>query len=427
MDDNGKHGPEGELFDRLYRLMLGLYPADFREQFGEEMGTTFADARSGARTDGRAAEARVLVRELLAFPGSLLRAHRRGWQTLQPQPVAGPRWPWVAGWTIVGGAGIPIAWLLAAPLAMLFLFLSRLSGAPSPLSSNMATMLGFVTGLGLTSAAIQWFLLRRQLPHAGWWIPLTLAGWFAAGLLIFTLDRLFRLWLQAPLTGFVLLGATVGIAQWLLLRQLLPHAAWWPLLTLLAFSTYLLVGRAITSLAELLFFLTFPHLILGTALWVLLHQAATPAPAPPKRSPRLARSWRRVAALGMLLLLPLLIVGPCAYATAQLELAKREGIYASPEEGFRIRAAAVEGAQLLRIEDLESGPSRDDGRLPHVGFAAGRVYYDRPPAGWKRSSGYPGDYYIRVRGGWVQMNEGAFPPLVGRLMEIYHLEGAGEE
>jgi hypothetical protein len=432
MDGNIDDKSESHAFVRLYRLMLGLYPAGFRDRLGEEMVTVFAQALFEARGDGRLAEARLLVRELITFPGSLLLAYARTWQTLRPQPVEAPGLSWVAGWTGVGCAAMPIAWLLAAPLGMLFVFLFSLPvpGAGSPLSSNVFMMLGFVAGLGLTSATIQWLLLRRHLPGAGWWIPVSFAGWAASGLLLFALDRLFHAWLQAPLPMLALLGATVGFAQWFLLRRLLPRAVWWLPLNMLAFSTILLAGESFSSLAEILLFLSLPHLVTGTGLWALLRQEPTTASisAEPQESVRRpARSSRLVVSFALLLLLSLLVAGPWTYAKAQIELAKRDGIYASPEEGFRMRAAAVEGAQLVRVENVVSGPNWDDGRFPHVGFAMGRVTYDRPPAGWDKNSSYPGSYYIRVRGGWVHMSEGVFPPFVGRVMDLYHLEGAGED
>lgn len=422
---------EGHIFVRLYRLILGLYPAGFRDRLGEEMVTVFAQALSNAQANGRVAEARLLIRELITLPGSLLLAYARTWQTLQPQPVEAPGLSWVAGWTGAGCVAMPVAWLLAAPLGMLFVFLFSVPvpGQSSALSSNVFMMLGFVTGLGLTSATMQWLLLRRHLPHAGWWIPVSVAGWGASGLLLFALDRLFHAWLQAPLPMLALLGATVGFAQWFLLRRLLPHAVWWPLLNMLAFSTVLLAGESFSSLAEMLLFLTLPHLVTGAGLWALLRQEPTTAPVSGSEKIRSEdlHSRRLVPGCALLLLLSLLVAGPWAYAKAQIELAKRDGIYASPEEGFRMRAAAVEGAQLVRVENMESGPNWDDGRLPHVGFAMGRVIYDRPPAGWDRNTGYPGSFYIRVRGGWVHMSEGVFPGFVGRLMEIYNLEGAGED
>jgi hypothetical protein len=432
MGDNIEDRSDSHIFIRLYRLMLGLYPAGFRYRLGEEMVTVFAEALSEARGDGRVAEARLLFRELITFPGSLLMAYARTWQALRPQPVEAPGLSWVAGWTGVGCAAMPIAWLLAAPLGMLFVFLFSLPlpGAGSALSSNVFMMLGFLTGLGLTSATMQWLLLRRHLPHAGWWIPVSFAGWAASGLLLFALDRLFHAWLQAPLPMLALLGATVGFAQWFLLRRLLPRAVWWPPLNVLAFSIILLAGESFSSLAEMLVFLTLPHLVTGTGLWALLRQESTavPVPAEPQvvvRRP--ARSPRLVVGFALLLLLSLLVAGPWTYAKAQIELAKRDGIYASPQEGLRMRAAAVEGAELVRVENVWSGPNWDDGRLPHVGFAMGRVVYDRPPAGWDKNTNYNGSYYIRVREGWVHMGEGVFPPFVGRVMELYNLEGAGED
>lgn len=422
---------DNTFFIRLYRLILGLYPAEVRDRLGEEMVTVFAEALSEARANGRVSAACLLIRELITFPGSLLLAYARSWRTLSPQPVEAPGLSWIAGWTGVGCAAMPIAWLLAAPLGVLLIFLFSIPvpGQAAGLSSNVFMMLGFVTGLGLTSATMQWLLLRRHLPHAGWWIPVSFAGWAVSGLLLFTLDRLFHAWLQEPLPMLALLGATVGFAQWLLLRRLLPNAFWWPLLNMLAFSTILLAGESFSSLAEMLLFLTLPHLVTGIALWALLQQELPAAPVSESDNIRSEglRSGRLVAGGVLLLLLTLLVAGPWAYASAQIELAKRDGIYASPEEGFRVRAAAVEGAQLVRIEGLSSGPNWGDGRLPHVGFASGRVFYDRPPVGWDKNTGYPGSFYIHVRGGWVHMSEGVFPGFVGRVMELYNLEGAGED
>jgi hypothetical protein len=81
----------------------------------------------------------------------------------------------------------------------------------------------------------------------------------------------------------------------------------------------------------------------------------------------------------------------------------------------------------MNVSELQTGPNWSDGRMPHVGFAVGRVIYDRPPPGWDRNSSSVGSYYIRVRGGWVHMSEGVFPPFVGRVMEVYNLEGAGAD
>jgi hypothetical protein len=63
--------------------------------------------------------------------------------------------------------------------------------------------------------------------------------------------------------------------------------------------------------------------------------------------------------------------------------------------------------------------------MSHVHFAGADVTYDRPhPLTGRRSVSY-GNNYIQVKEGWVQVGEGAFPTLIGKLMQIYHLERAG--
>ena len=414
---------------RLYRLMLRLYPAEFCQRQGDDMMAVFARAVADALEEGRPV-AVILLRELIHLPVNLMLAHARSWQHLQPAPGGIPDWSWVAGWTLFGTIALPMAWLLAAPLGVVFLSLFTLPGSirfAAPGSTVL--LLSFVAVLGLTTSGLQWILLRPHLRGANWWIPVSLAGWLGAGLLVFGLDLLFGAWLVAPLPMLVLLVASVSVAQWLLLRRLLPDAGWWPPANLVAFGTLLLARHSFNSFAELVESLTLPHVVTGTVLWMLLQQApvATRPTLPQRKSRGLGSGkWVVHATSGLLFLLLLAIAGPWAYTASQLELAKRDGIYASPKEGLRIRAAAADGARLLRIEELESGLAWGDGRLPHVRFAVGRVVYDRPPAGWERTSNYWGNYYILVREGWVHVPESAFPHFIGRMMEIYDLEGAGE-
>jgi hypothetical protein len=70
--------------------------------------------------------------------------------------------------------------------------------------------------------AIQWVVLRRVLPGAGWWIVATALGG-AIGELGMTLSPLWS-------------TAVLGIAQCLVLRRTLPRANWWPLATILGLS-----------------------------------------------------------------------------------------------------------------------------------------------------------------------------------------------
>jgi hypothetical protein len=61
--------------DRLYRLLLRLFPAEFRGDFGDDMAADFRDARADARRRGVAALARLWWRTV---PGLVL-AGARAW------------------------------------------------------------------------------------------------------------------------------------------------------------------------------------------------------------------------------------------------------------------------------------------------------------------------------------------------------------
>ncbi len=87
-----------------------------------------------------------------------------------------------------------------------------------------ASLAGALTGavLGL----VQWFVLSRQLPLSAWWIPVTSAG-MALGMGISVA------WLGTETSGNSLLqraaitGLCIGVAQWFILRTILPGSVLW--------------------------------------------------------------------------------------------------------------------------------------------------------------------------------------------------------
>ncbi|MFO7538901.1 MAG: hypothetical protein R6X32_12720, partial [Chloroflexota bacterium] len=399
------------LLNRLYQLLLRLYPASFSEQLGEEMVTVFAEAVAEAQRASQWAVARVVLRELAYFPANLLEAYTHSWQQLQPALVKAPKLPWVAGWTLLSGAMLPLAWFLTAPLSLLFLLLLDLLPGPA-IGATTASTLGLVTALGLLTAFMQWFLLRSHLPGAGWWIPLTLAGWLVAGLLTLLTSQFVFLGRLVPGIVFIIVGVCVGLAQWLLLRRLLPHSSWWVPVNLLATGIVLLGGETFESITESLAFLGLPYLLTGAFLWLLLQWAPAHTPlveAPAKlRLPAQRRNWPIYVVLVLLLVI---VAGPWSYAVGHLELAKRQGIYASPEAAIIIRSAAVEGVEVERIQMVVDNPVQS---MSHVHFAGANVIYDRPHPSTGRHRVSYGSYYIQVEGGWVQVGEGAFPTLIGK-------------
>ncbi|MBK8900268.1 MAG: hypothetical protein IPM53_03725 [Anaerolineaceae bacterium] len=75
---------------RFYRLLVRLYPRQFREQFGEEMTAVYAQRARQAAANGGRALLTIWLRELWDWPISCLRAH---WLE---QHIEGPvryRWP----------------------------------------------------------------------------------------------------------------------------------------------------------------------------------------------------------------------------------------------------------------------------------------------------------------------------------------------
>jgi len=140
----------------------------------------------------------------------------------------------------------------------------------------LVTALGWVLGgvllpglalvtVGLVIGVLQWVVLRQRLPGAGWWIVASTAGWAGGWAIVIT---------QVPpefgfLTGAVL-GAAMGITQWLFLRLHFHQAGWWIAVSTLGWTAGLtlltgplLVGAiagAVTGIAlELLF--RFPALM----------------------------------------------------------------------------------------------------------------------------------------------------------------------
>ena len=121
-----------------------------------------------------------------------------------------------------------------------------------PIAGLLANLMGAVTtpriailaGLiaGATLGLIQWLLLRSQLSLSMWWILATAIG-MAVGLAVSTA------FLGSETTGSPLLwrafftGLCIGIAQWLVLRQVLPQSILWIGVIPLAWTLGWLVTR----------------------------------------------------------------------------------------------------------------------------------------------------------------------------------------
>ncbi len=141
-----------------------------------------------------------------------------------------------------------------------------------------------IPGLGVAIGLIQYLLLRTRFAKMGWWVLITGLGWSLGWLGIawrytplgdFELPASEGFFLAAGL----LLGALMGFAQWLLLRSQLPHAAWWIPVSALGFGVaFVLFANLLNNGVALLAF-TLPSVCTGVVLWTLLEKLPRPEAA----------------------------------------------------------------------------------------------------------------------------------------------------
>ena len=444
---------------RLFECLLPLYPARFHLEFSEEIQAIFVERmREATCRDGLA----WLVTAFQEITGLVISIIQEWWHELRSPKeeemadqdqfrntgtgdvgrpallaVSAPKPSWIAGWTLLTTAAIPIALIVMAPLAFIFMGLLNLGvkvGFWSDVNSSALAALGFITTYALVLASVQWYMLRKFLPRAGMWFIATVASvliyGFIAGVVLTRLSA--QNWDPLGIMAAVLLslGLTLGLAHWLYLRRYLQHAFWIIIIDVLAFGSILLAGENYTSLAELAVFIL-PGVISGVGLWLLMRQAdlemqprvgTVTSREGNRRIPRLA--W---IGLGVVALIPLFFACSWFYAVSQLALAKNEGVYPTPEEAVIAKnSQGWGGAEVVRIENVWVGPNSWDDSQPHVWFGTADVYMDRVPQGFD-SDHYPsGSFFIHTQDGWVHVSEGAFPEFIGWVMELYNLEGVRE-
>lgn len=442
------------IIEQLYFGMLSLYPSRFRANFGDELQDIFLRVVDEAE-DAESKELFILYfHELKSLTISIIREHWhefRSGKNLTPESggvfqngraslaiVKSPDWRWILRWITLLTAAILVGWLLMAPFTALLLAISKLGGNVGILLSTNdgnLELAGLFIGLALSYATAQWLMLRKYLPRPNFWFLSTGIGLLVAGILIGIVVSISNSLIANPSWGkfvfFPLIGVVVGIAQWVVLRKALQNAIWILVIDFLAACSFLLSGRAITSLIELLIILILPGLITGVGVWVLLKysqpvEEVEEREISPVRTKQRTKKWLRILVVSISLI-PLFFAYCWLHATSHIALAKNEGIYATVEEAVIARnSQGWGGAQVVKIEDVQASPNSWDGSQPHVWFGGGMVYLDRVPQGWNRTQYLAGSFYIRVREGWVHVPEGAFPKFIGWIMELYDLEGVNE-
>ena len=189
-----------------------------------------------------------------------------------------PRWFFYTAWVALSAISIPIAWVIAWALVSQ---VEKVVGGTIQVGGYTRITEDFLSSyilfpvLGLLAGFLQYLLLRRHLPRMGWWIAATtlglLLGLVGGRLLSRTLySTLDKVWFGTLMT--ILIGGSMGLAQWLVLRQRVRHAAWWILANVLGWGV---VGWGAATLSNQMVIpavgiMLVPGIATSIALWLLL-------------------------------------------------------------------------------------------------------------------------------------------------------------
>jgi len=139
------------------------------------------------------------------------------------------------------------------------------------MASTLGWMIGslFFQGIpviisGVVIAVLQWAVLYKRIPKAWRWAMASSLGWVAGNIL-------FVVFFSADMVIFLgpLLGGTLGIVQWFLLRKEVDWAGWWIIINIMAWTTGLTMMPGLLSSGAL------SGAITGLALVILFRFSST--------------------------------------------------------------------------------------------------------------------------------------------------------
>ena len=102
----------------------------------------------------------------------------------------------------------------------------------------LAGYLGVAAG-GILIGVLQWLVLRRHVTRAGRWVLASLGAAASFGVVVFGVGVV-----NADLgwVGGGYIGTVVGVLQWLVLRRQVPRAGWWVLASTVGWVVAIPVG-----------------------------------------------------------------------------------------------------------------------------------------------------------------------------------------
>jgi hypothetical protein len=187
-----------------------------------------------------------------------------------------PGWSFYIGWILLTSLSMLLAY---AVVFFLLRFAISLIGdyiyvnGVRHITEDYLALYFLVPVMALLSGAVQYMLLRLYLPRMGWWVPATVGGWLLGMLLVSLLIQVHWMDPSNIELTFLLLGLAIGCLQWLVLMRRLPRAGWWIAASMLGWALLLLFTSGNSIGQEGLFFIGFfPASATAMALVLLFRQ-----------------------------------------------------------------------------------------------------------------------------------------------------------
>jgi hypothetical protein len=265
---------------RIYCALLSFYPVTFRDEFGDEMIAVFAQALMDAAERGRWAVMVVYLREVREMPINMVREYRDSIikKEFTVNEIQKPEWSFYPTWILLTTFCIPFAFFF--DLFILKVITSIVGDyiyvdGVRHITEDYLCMYAAIPIVGLLTGYLQYRLLHRYLPRMGWWVLATTGGWLLGALLIMISGWL-NFWTTESFDlglAFIVIGLTIGVGQWLLLRRCLPRAGWWVVANVLGWGLLgLIIGDSFGNFGLMLMgFL--PACVTAVMLALLMNQA----------------------------------------------------------------------------------------------------------------------------------------------------------
>ena len=170
----------------------------------------------------------------------------------------------VAGWFISWGVIQQITSIVGGRIMI---------GGQSRITEDAIFLYILFPVIGLLVGFCQFWLLRRYMARISWWIAATVIGWLMPFVVGFVGSRIFSPGNDTVsiMVGMLILGASVSLPQWLVLRKRVKNAFLWILAY--GFSWFLvgMIGSVINEpLPGLLAISLIPTVTTATILWLFL-------------------------------------------------------------------------------------------------------------------------------------------------------------